>query len=125
VLSCSANYEVQPGDVEAGEYTNAASAAGVAPDGAPVSDTDAVTTPVAQVPALTLVKTVTSTGPYSAGDVISYSLVATNTGDVTLTNVSISDTGATLGSCTPDQPATLAPGASLSCDATYAVQPAD
>ena len=42
-------------------------------------------------PALSLDKTVTSTGPYdSVGDVINYLLVATNTGNVTLHNVSIS-----------------------------------
>ena len=44
-----------------------------------------------QNPALTLDKTVTSTGPYdSVGDVINYLLVATNTGNVTLHNVTIS-----------------------------------
>ncbi|MFA7488528.1 MAG: hypothetical protein WCY72_10660, partial [Lysobacteraceae bacterium] len=124
-LSCSAAYEVQSADVEAGDYTNAASAAGTAPDNTPVSDNDAVNTPIAQAPALDLVKTVTSTGPYSAGDVIEYSLVATNTGDVTLSNVSITDAGATLGACTPSQPATLAPGDALTCAASYQVLPAD
>ncbi|MFA5590925.1 MAG: DUF11 domain-containing protein [Lysobacteraceae bacterium] len=124
-LSCSATYEVQPGDVEAGDYTNAASASGTAPDNTPVNDNGAVNTPIAQAPGLELVKTVTSTGPYSAGDVIEYSLVATNAGDVTLSNVSITDAGATLGACTPSQPATLAPGDALTCTASYQVLPAD
>ena len=63
----------------------------------PVSDSAAV--PLAQSPALSIVKTVTgvdgdTTPPFSvdaAGDVISYSIVVTNTGNQTLTGVSVSD----------------------------------
>ena len=75
-----------------------------------------------QSPALTLDKTVTSTGPYdSVGDVIDYLLVATNTGNVTLHNVSIVDPKLGTLTCTPTQPATLAPAATLSCTGSHTV----
>src|SRR5690606_35143659 len=115
-LTCAATHVVTPGDVEAGEVHNSATTTGQppTPPGGPTpppltpppSTTD---TPVEQDPSLSILKTVTSTGPYALGDTIAYSLVATNTGDVTLTNVSISDPNAVLGVCTPAQPATLAP----------------
>jgi uncharacterized repeat protein (TIGR01451 family) len=40
---------------------------------------------------LSLIKTVTSTGPYQAGDEISYTLTVTNNGPATATNVEITD----------------------------------
>jgi uncharacterized repeat protein (TIGR01451 family) len=69
------------------------------------------------------VKTVTSTGPYLLGSTISYSIVLTNTGNLTLHNVSISDPAAILGVC----PVTveLAVGDTKSCTATHVVTAAD
>ncbi len=63
----------------------------------PVTDSAAV--PLAQSPALTIEKTVTgvdadTTPPFpvdAAGDVISYSILVTNTGNQTLTGVSVTD----------------------------------
>ncbi|HET8900118.1 MAG TPA: isopeptide-forming domain-containing fimbrial protein [Rhodanobacteraceae bacterium] len=85
------------------------------------TDTDTIT----PTPSLALVKSVTSTGPYVQGSLIAYQIVATNDGNVTLSNVSIND--ALLGtlSCTPTQPATLAPNATLTCTGSYTVQPGD
>jgi hypothetical protein len=51
--------------------------------------------------------------------------VATNSGNVPLTAVSISDPTAAVGTCSPVAPATLAPGATLTCTATHAVTQAD
>ncbi len=58
---------------------------------------------------------------------ITYSITATNTGNVTLTGVTVTDpgVGAVLGICTPAIPAMLAPGASVVCVATHAVTQAD
>ena len=92
----------------------------------PVTDSESV--PLTQSPALNVVKTVTSSGPYdSVGDVITYSITVTNTGNQTLTGVTVTDpgVGAVLGACTPAIPATLAPGASVVCAATHAVTQAD
>src|SRR5512145_1050036 len=74
---------------------------------------------------MTVLKTETSTGPYIVGNTITYAIVATNTGNVTLNNVTIADSAAVLGVCTPAQPATLAPAATLTCPATHVVTQAD
>src|SRR5438034_261476 len=46
---------------------------------------------------------------------------ATNTGNTTLAAVTITDTLATLGTCTPANGSPLAPGATLVCAATHVV----
>ena len=56
-----------------------------------VASSSVSSTPITQAPALTVAKTVTSTGPYALNSVISYSVVATNSGTVTLNNVVVSD----------------------------------
>jgi len=55
------------------------------------------------------------------GNTIIYGIVVTNTGNVTLTGVTVSDNNAVLGTCTPAQPSTLAPGASMTCSASHLV----
>ncbi len=59
--------------------------------------------------------------PYTLGDTLAYSLVATNTGDVELTNVTIADSGGSVSACTPALNSTLAPGAAMTCTAAYTV----
>ncbi len=72
-----------------------------------------VSVPATQIPHLGLTKVATEASFNAKGETLHYTLVATNDGNVTLTNVSIID--AKLGTlvCTPAQPATLAPLASL------------
>ena len=111
-------------DIDAGSYTNVAT--GDSNQTPP--DNDDETVPITQSASLDVVKTVTSTGPYdSVGDVITYSIRVTNTGNQTLTGVSVAEAGprAMVGVCTPALPATLAPGASLVCAATHTVTQAD
>ncbi|GIX32418.1 MAG: hypothetical protein KatS3mg125_0374 [Lysobacterales bacterium] len=126
-LTCTGSYTVTLADVNAGSVTNTANAAGTAPGGAPVNAPPASATATAtQNPSLSLVKTITSGSPYNApGNVISYQLVATNTGNVTLTNVTITDPLLGALSCTPVQPATLAPSQTLTCTGSYTVTQAD
>ncbi len=123
-LVCAATHTVTQADIDAGHYTNIAVA-----DSSQVGPVDATATvPTTQRPALDVVKAVTSVGPYdSVGDVITYSITATNTGNQTLTGVTITDPGAgvVLGPCTPSIPATLAPTASVACVATHAVTQQD
>ena len=63
-----------------------------------------------------------------AGDVINYSYVVTNTGNVTISGISVSETAFT-GTSTAPTPAggltTLAPGASTTYTATYTVTQGD
>jgi hypothetical protein len=63
----------------------------------------------------------------SGGDTLAYTLVATNTGGLALTNVTISDSklGAALqasGVCSPAQGSTLSPGNAMVCAVAYTVQ---
>ncbi|WP_293306685.1 DUF7507 domain-containing protein, partial [Pedobacter sp. UBA5917] len=55
------------------------------------------------------------------GDVINYNIVVTNTGNVTLTNVTVTDAGADAGSITPAGIASLLPGASVTVTAKHTV----
>ena len=93
-------------------------------------------------PAISVVKSVTSSGPYNAvGQIISYQFVATNTGNVTLSSVGITDTqtapagsltsgpscsslSSPSGSCSGST-ASLVPGQSATFVATYTITQAD
>ncbi|HSU37874.1 MAG TPA: GEVED domain-containing protein [Propionibacteriaceae bacterium] len=68
----------------------------------------------------TLVKTATPRSVSRVGDVVTYRLLATNTGTVDLTGVQISDElpGLEGLTCSPAQPADLEPGNNLDCSAT-------
>ncbi len=96
----------------------------------PASDTLTVNS----TPDLQLVKTgildmsvISPSTTAETGDKINYILVATNMGDVTLTNVTITDADPAIiiGTCTPAQPATLLKGETLSCPAVYTLKDAD
>jgi uncharacterized repeat protein (TIGR01451 family) len=96
----------------------------------------------ASAPALIVDKSVTSSGPYdTVGQVIDYKFVATNTGNVSLSSVGITDAqtapGGALtsgpkcqalsspaGSCSGST-TTLAPGQSATFTATYTITQAD
>ncbi|MEE4195013.1 MAG: sortase [Anaerolineae bacterium] len=76
---------------------------------------------VVGTPALEIVKNVTSTGPYVAGSTVNYEIIVTSTGDIPITNVTVTDPtpGVVMGTCTPAQGATLAPTEQMTCSATY------
>lgn len=131
-ITCTAEYTVTQADIEAGSITNIASARGFYA-GTPVdSPTDTVTINAVQNPELTLTKDgvldMTVVDPDSQanpGDVINYTLNARNTGNIILTNVSISDPLLGTLSCTPAQPATLDPGAAMACTGSYTIDQDD
>jgi len=66
-------------------------------------------------------------GTVTVGDTLTYSFVAANAGNVTLTNVVIVDLLVDLSEldCDMEQPATLGPGESQTCTATYVVKVED
>jgi uncharacterized repeat protein (TIGR01451 family) len=96
-----------------------------------------VTVKAVQDPGLSVTKSSATTGVDAAGAKISYSFKVTNTGNVTLTKVALTDTQSNSGealdapgiSCpAPDSGSTvasLAPGASVTCTGTYTVTTAD
>lgn len=130
----TASYTVTQADVDGGgPLVNTASAAGTAPDGGTVTSPDSsTTTPTpARAPELAIEKSAALTsdhgtaGKADEGDVVAYTFEVTNTGNVTLTNVAVTDLLAGLSPTSPLQVATLAPGADTTFTATYVVTQAD
>jgi uncharacterized repeat protein (TIGR01451 family) len=125
-VSCTSTHVITAGDMETGTVTAAANVSATTPDGKPVqAPTAHAATPMTQVAALAVTNTVTSVedvdddGRTDSGDVVHYTIGATNTGTVT-----VSDVVTTLPflSCTPE---TLAPDEIQTCSGTYTLTPAD
>ncbi len=116
-VTCTADYTVTAQDVADGAVTNIASAT----DGTTTSPTDTETIPQSGTPSLALTKTAAEPNFNSLADTLSYTFVVTNTGDtniVDLTPITINDPLVGAVDCSA-QPATLAPGQSFNCTATY------
>jgi uncharacterized repeat protein (TIGR01451 family) len=127
---CTATYTLTVADVDSGSVTNTATADGT-PTGSttPVSSAPStVTVPTPAIPGITVVKSATPTTVSSVGQTVAYSFRVTNTGNVTLSNVTINE-GAFSGTGTisaidcPDS--TLVAGQVETCTATYTVTQAD
>ena len=110
-------YVVTQGDLDAGEIVNTATATGDTPNGTPLTSTSTVTTALPQNPAIDLVKDA-PTGIPALGETLTYTITATNTGDVTLTGVVVSDPLLASASRTC---ATLAPAATCVLTGTHVV----
>jgi uncharacterized repeat protein (TIGR01451 family) len=139
-------------DVNAGRFENRATVTGTAPSGETVSAQTSTPTdptlpvdpsnpvipgptvlPVAEAPRLSVVKTATalndldSSDGSSVGDTIQFSIVVTNIGNVTLTQVTVVEelAGATTPACTPAAPATLNPQTAMTCTTVYTMTAID
>lgn len=136
-LVCTATYTVTQADVDAQTAIgNTADATAVDATGSPlVTDPSTAELAVpAAVPALHLDKTATTDWPvpavFTPGDTVTYRFVLTNTGNVTLsslalTEVAFSGHGAVALDCSSIGTQSLGPGESTSCTGTYAVDQAD
>ncbi|HEX2912156.1 MAG TPA: hypothetical protein VH186_15205, partial [Chloroflexia bacterium] len=126
-VTCTKSYVTTQTDLETGDGSikNTATASTTLNGNTVTSEPASATVTATQTPALSLTKSVTEKFYSAVGDVLHYTLVATNTGNVTLSNVSISDPKLGTLTCTPAQPASLAPGATLSCTGSYTVTQAD
>jgi len=134
--TCSGSYTLTQADIDAGTVSNTATGVGYDPDGTRVSDdgrviTDLTATP-GYGPGLGVVKTADKSGlsdPAQVGDPIVYTITATNTGNLTLTGVTVRDNllgGDITSSCTwPVTAGTLLPGQSAVCTVTYLITQAD
>ncbi len=125
-LTCTATYEITEGDVDAGSVTNAASARGYYND-QPVDsgqDTENVTKCNCDYPALVIVKTASESTFAVAGDVLNYTYLLINAGNVTLEGpFSVDDDKASDESCPGIS--SLGAGDSLQCSASYTVTDED
>ena len=134
----TATYALTQADIDAGQVDNQATVTGSDPDGNPVTDLsgsdvandDPTQTPIPQTPAIELVKTADMSGfpngVAQEGDTVPYSFTITNTGNVTLTNVTLTDP--LPGIVLVGGPiATMAPGAvdTATYTASYTVTAAD
>lgn len=131
-VTCTTEYTVTQADIDAGEVTNTATAEGTPPGTTtPVpSDPSTVTVPQAPKPSASLVKTDDAKSITRAGQVVHYAFTVTNTGNTTLSGIGVRE-GAFSGHGTltapvcPADPATLVPGQSVVCTASYTVVAAD
>jgi uncharacterized repeat protein (TIGR01451 family) len=121
-MTCTATHTTTPGDVDAGGITNTATATGKPPTGPTVDDTDKVTVPAVQAPAIGIVKSASPTTFSAPGTVITYTYVVTNSGNVTLDPVTVTDDQLGTISCPHTS---LAAGASMTCTATHTTTQAD
>ncbi len=129
---CTATYTITQDDVDFAPISTNAQATASSLTGSPGTSPSATITVQAKyaTAGVSLVKSTTSNGYSAAGQQIPYSYVVTNTGTISLTEVSVADfvpsTGATIDvTCPLDPSATLAPGASETCTATYTTTSAD
>jgi large repetitive protein len=121
-MTCTGTYTVTQADLDGGAITNTATAK----SGPTTSPTTLLTINASQTPALQLVKSSTSSVYTKAGDIIPYSYVVTNAGNVTLTSaVTVSDNKIASVTCPALPAGGLAPTASITCTGSYTVLQSD
>jgi len=123
-ITCSASYAITQADLDAGSVTNTATASG-SYGGNPVNSApDDETVTADQSPALTILKSAVPATYAAVGDVIGYSYLVTNSGNVTLAGpFTVDDDLAADESCPAT--GTLPPGDTLTCTASYAITQTD
>lgn len=122
-------YTVRQADLDHGRIVDRATVSATPGRGpALTNDSNAVTVTAVQSPALTLDKTVLPLTVDSAGDDVAYSFVVTNTGNVTVDAVGITETAFSGSGGTPAATCpsgSLAPAAFVTCTADYTITQAD
>ncbi|GAA5149660.1 hypothetical protein GCM10025768_13140 [Microbacterium pseudoresistens] len=130
-LTCTAVYTAGLDDLDGSALENHAQASGVTPGGTQIgAEADAEVPTVLPNPALSLVKSADTDIATAAGQVITYAFTVTNTGNVTIADVSIEEgdfSGAgELGEIVcPAEAELLAPTDTVVCEAEYIVLAAD
>src|SRR5690606_3921866 len=129
-----ARHRITQDDLDFGRVINQAKAVGNDPEGNPIPEVpsddpstqqpnDPTVVELDRQPGLSLTKKATGEGPYQLGDYINFELIVTNTGNVTLHDVVVTDINAEIVSGSPI--AQLAPGASATVVARHLVTQAD
>ncbi|MFZ1703291.1 MAG: SdrD B-like domain-containing protein, partial [Saprospiraceae bacterium] len=110
-------YHVTQNDIDAGSVYNLASVSSLDPNDDPIEDDDDETITAVQNPVINLQKLALPLTYESPGDIINYTFIVTNAGNVTLTNVIVTDPlfGLNFG------PVSLLPSASQTYTYAYSV----
>lgn len=128
-ITCTLSYTATQADVDAGTITNTATAGGTTPGGmSAVSNVSDADVEAVHAPSLEMEKSSDADQLKRAGQDVTYTFTITNTGNVTLSDLSVTDvefsgTG-TLSPVTCPS-VQLAPDDSADCTATYVVTQAD
>ncbi|WP_367617806.1 DUF7507 domain-containing protein [Shouchella xiaoxiensis] len=127
-------YIVSVDDMNTGGVTNVATVVGTAPDETPVEDEDSDELPADQVPEIELTKTANRDNLVAGEDIV-YTFTVENIGNVSLTDVLITDELEDISDIQyfalngevfkVDGPITLEPGDVLEASATYTITQAD
>ena len=121
-MECTAAHVTTAADVKAGHITNAATVEGTAPDGKDVDASDTATVTFVPAPGISLAKTADPDTYGKPGETITYTYVVTNSGNVPLSAITLTDSKLGAIVC----PATsLDAGESMECEATHATTVAD
>ncbi|PSK96914.1 DUF7507 domain-containing protein, partial [Cecembia rubra] len=106
-----------------------ATASGTPPTGSAVTDSDSETITAEQNPSISIEKTADKTSNIQVGDLITYTYVVTNTGNITINSVNVTDehpgTGSLSELVTSDAVNNVIPGQSVTFTATYIVTQQD
>src|SRR6185436_17689561 len=116
-IVCTASHTIDQSDLDAGSVFNKA----CVDDGqGPATEAcSEVKTEGEQNPALDILKEVAEEEFTDVGQVLHYTITATNIGNVTLHDVVVTDAQVTDLVCTPETPVDLAPGETIECTASH------
>ena len=128
-VTCTATYTTTQADVDAGSISNTGSVEASPPSGPDVSDSSPLTLAATQSPHISLTKSANPTTYSGPGTPITYSYAVENMGNVTLSSATVTDpmSGLSAIDCgnSSNVIASLAPGATVTCTATYTTTQAD
>ncbi|WP_175634391.1 DUF7507 domain-containing protein [Pedobacter ghigonis] len=133
-INAVAKHTLTQSEVNSGSFTNQATVKVTDSKGNTItqlSDDPATTTPndptvtkLVPSPAYTLTKAAANTAT-KAGDVINYNIIFKNTGNVTLTDIALTDANADAGSLIPANISRVLPGETVSISAKHTVKQSD
>ncbi|MGL6161741.1 DUF7507 domain-containing protein, partial [Microbulbifer sp.] len=123
IATCNGTHTITQAEVDAGQVDNTATANGTDPGSNPVSANDSTSTALTASPALDLSKVAGAPSGNNAGDTIDYTFTVTNTGNVTIDGIAITD-GQLDAAATCDT-TILAPGGIATCSGTHTITQAE
>ncbi|WP_177330158.1 DUF7507 domain-containing protein [Streptomyces sp. F-1] len=125
-VTCTATYTVTAADAASGSIDNTAVATGLSDDEEVTSPPSSETVPIQRPPALEVDKEVTTPGPYSVGQTVTYRYTVRNTGGTRLNDITVHDDRVTDITCESTSLAPAEePGDTTTCTGTYTITAAD